>query len=47
MWFATHFHELPTILADRLGVVSLHMHVEVLFQDLQSSMNVCLTMADE
>lgn len=29
VWFATHFDELTKILAERAGVVNLHMQVEV------------------
>jgi DNA mismatch repair protein MSH4 len=29
VWFATHFRELTQILAERSGVVNLHMRVEV------------------
>jgi DNA mismatch repair protein MSH4 len=29
IWFATHFRELTEILAERAGVVNLHMQVEV------------------
>ena len=29
VWFATHFRELTEILAERAGIVNLHMRVEV------------------
>jgi DNA mismatch repair protein MSH4 len=30
VWFATHFRDIAKILAERNGVVSLHLSVEVL-----------------
>lgn len=29
VWFATHFHDLPRVLAERSGVVNLHLQVEM------------------
>ena len=29
VWFVTHFHELPRILAERAGVVNLHLNVDI------------------
>lgn len=29
VWFATHFRDLATIMAERNGVISLHLAVEV------------------
>ena len=29
VWFVTHFHDLPRILAERAGVVNLHLNVDI------------------
>jgi DNA mismatch repair protein MSH4 len=34
VWFATHFRDLASILAERAGVVNLHLQVEVNFHGL-------------
>lgn len=34
VWFATHFRDLASILAERAGVVNLHLQVEVNFHRL-------------
>ncbi len=33
VWFATHFRELASILAERSGVINLHMAVDVCSTD--------------